>query len=90
MLLLGSGLEGDSGGDSCSAFGDSGNVLSSGDGCTSVCTSDATTGHSIIHKATSAQNDSKMKLHRDIHYNDRIQHQIRKHMVQAFLTFWLN
>lgn len=36
MLLLGSGLEGDSGGDSCSAFGDSGGLLGCGGGFTSV------------------------------------------------------
>lgn len=36
MLLLGSGLEGDSGGDSSSGFGDSGGLLGSGGGFTSV------------------------------------------------------
>lgn len=36
MLLLGSSLEGDNGGDSCSGIGDSGGLLGSGGGFTSV------------------------------------------------------
>lgn len=36
MLLLGSGLEGDNGGNSCFSFGDSGGLLGSGGGFTLV------------------------------------------------------